>query len=273
MRKKVLIAGVLSAVTVAAGAYGIFNMLDVSSSKANFQKTANVESTVQAGKLEFTVSKLTGLNVSRARESIYEPTGVSVGTLVGNTTAGMSAANDGIVSYMQDFENISPGWADVYGFEVENTGTLDEYLNLYIGTSHEAGVTAPTWDEQDPRSRIKYTIYRGTSLTANLAVVKTGFLNESGYAKLQIPGKVDNTNVTLNAATTGGSAVPAGKCYYVIKLEFTENAGIYSPLNIGTNINVSGDNIYQNSKIKVNLAIGTTGPNSANEFEFPTRTN
>lgn len=270
MKKKVLVAGVLSAVTVAAGAFGIFNMLDVSSTKANFQKTANVTSEVAAGKLEFAVTKLEDLDAANALAA-YDGSDITLGDVVGNTTNGMviddqgTYANNGIVSYMEDFSNIYPGWKTVYGFEVKNTGTLDEYLNIYLGTSHVGGTTtAITWDEQDPRSRIKYTIYRSSTMKGEYTAVATDTLDHAGQ-NIQIPTKVEHTGVKLKAD-------PAETSYYIIALEFTEQTGLYSGLAVNANVNTSGDNVYQNSKIKLNLTIGTTGP-GADNYEVPTGTN
>jgi len=257
IRKRTLVTGAITACVVGAACFGVVSMLGIESSKAAFQKTGMSTVEVQAGNLEFEMAKLENVAVANAGDT-FDSDGVAVGTVVGNTTeAGR------ILSYTVPFEDIYPGWSQAYGFQVKNTGTLESFFDMYLGSVYlgESDATVD-WDEQDPRTRIKFTIYKGTTLGDDFAKLAEGHLqgetvvvdnrNETlHYGNFQIPGKVPNTS---------GSLEEDSVFYYVIKLEFEDN-------DTGWVGNNAGDNVYEKAKFNVNIGIGTAGPLQTG-FEF-----
>lgn len=241
VRKKTILAGAIAAGVVAVGCYSAVAFLNIQDTKAAFQKSGNVISEVQAGNLEFTMSKLLGVDVTKATDK-FDATGVTVSdTPIGNTTTAGE-----VLSYTEPFTDIYPGWKAAYGFEVSNTGSLDSFLDMYLGTAHlPASDATVDWDEQDPRSRIKFTVYSSDALSADMGKIATGYLNESNYGNFQFPGKIPGTNNELNETNS--------KIYYIIVLEFEDNSEAWKGNN-------KGDNIYEKAKINVNFAIGTAGP-------------
>ena len=265
-RKQTLLVGGISLAVVAAAAVGAVSFLGIDSSRAAFQKAGQSQVEVSAGDLEFTMTKLENVDVSKAGDTTFDSTGVRVAaTPVGNTTEGGK-----ILSYTEAFPNIYPGWSAAYGFEVKNTGSLDSFLDMYLGSAY-LGNTADgiDWNEQDPRTRIAFTVYSGDDLTAGLTKLATGYLQGNGqvvidqnttkteteqYGNFQFPGKIPGTSNELEGTDD--------VIYYIIKLEFTDNQE-------GWTGNNSGDNVYENAKIKINFAIGTAGPLETG-FEFAT---
>lgn len=252
IRKKTIIAGTIAAAVVAVGCYSAVTFLNIQNSKAAFQKQGKVEAEVQAGNLEFTMSKLENLDVTKATTT-FDATGADVASVpVGNTTIAGT-----VLSYTENFNDIYPGWKGVYGFEVKNTGSLKSFLDMYLGTMYVSPTdNTVSWDEQDPRERIKFTVYSGSTLSAAVPQVATGHLQGSTvvidtktendqYGNFQVPGKIPGTNNELSSNNS--------KIYYIIVLEFEDNAAAW----VG---NDAGDNIYEKSKFKVNFAIGTAGP-------------
>lgn len=251
VRKRTLLAGAIAALTVGFGCYGAVTFLNIQDTKAAFQKAGSVQSEVQAGNLEFTMSKLTGVDVSKATQT-FDGTGVTVGDEVGNTTTAGE-----ILSYAVNFEDIYPGWKQAYGFEVKNTGSLNSYLDMYLGTEYVSPTDATvTWDEQDPRDRVKFTVYAASELAADMPQIATGHLQgttvvvdtkteDDQYGNFQVPGKIPGTNNELNDTNT--------KIYYIIVLEFEDNAEAWQGNN-------AGDNVYEKAKFKTNFSIGTAGP-------------
>lgn len=262
IRKKTIIAGTLAAAVVAVGCYSAVTFLNIQNTKASFQKSGSVTSEVQAGNLEFTMSQLDGVDVTKALEE-FDATGVTVGTKIGNTTTAGS-----ILSYSVNFNEIYPGWKEAYGFEVKNTGSLNSYLDMYLGSMY----ISPTdntvdWDEQDPRARVSFTVYAASELSATMPKIATGHLQgttvvvdnkteNDQYGNFQVPGKIPGTNNELN---DNNSTI-----YYIIVLEFEDNEEAWQGNN-------AGDNIYEKAKFKVNFSIGTAGPLTTG-FEFPTET-
>lgn len=269
-RKNTILVGAVSLSVVAAAAVGAVSFLGIDSSRAAFQKAGQSQVEVSAGKLEFTMTELENVDVSKAGDIKFESKGVEVAdTPVGNTTTGGK-----ILSYTESFNNIYPGWKAAYGFEVKNTGSLDSFLDMYLGSAY-LGETNDgiIWNEQDPRTRIAFTVYSGDDLTAGLGKLASGYLMGDGkvvldantdpittttesaqYGSFQFPGKIPGTSNKLQGTDD--------KIYYIIKLEFTDNQQGW----IGNN---SGDNVYENAKIKINFAIGTAGPLETG-FEFAT---
>lgn len=250
LRKKSIVGGIIAVAIVSVGCFGALNMLDVKSTHSSFQKSGKVESKVEAGNLEFTMTKL---NVA-AKEAITGSSfdgsasgaNVSLGATVGNTTVN-NTQDTKVLSYTNDFSNVYPGWSDTYGFEVKNTGSLKAFLNMYLGTSY----TSPSdpkvnWDEQDPREKIKFFVYKSSTIDGTYKKVVEGTLNESNYQNIQTPGKLDGTTAELENSDSN-------TVYYLIKLVFEDNSDAWSGNN-------SGDNIYERSKFNVNFAVGTSGP-------------
>lgn len=265
-RKQTLLVGGISVSVVAAAAVAAVSFLGIESSRAAFQKAGQSQVEVSAGNLEFTMTELENVDVSKAGDTTFDSTGVTVATTpVGNTTTGGK-----ILSYTESFNNIYPGWSAAYGFEVKNTGSLDSFLDMYLGSAY-LGTTDDgiDWNEQDPRTRIAFTVYSGEDLTAGLAKLASGYLQGNGevivdenttttenaqYGSFQYPGKIPGTSNELEGTND--------VIYYIIKLEFVDNEEGW----VGNN---SGDNIYEDAKIKVNFAIGTAGPLETG-FEFAT---
>ena len=226
-KKKTLIVGGISVAIVAAGCYAAVSFLDIQSSKAAFQKAGQSEVEVSAGNLEFTMTKLENVDVSKAGADSFNSTGVTVADkAVGNTTTGGK-----ILSYTESFENIYPGWSAAYGFEVKNTGSLDSFLDMYLGSAY-LGTTDDgiDWNEQDPRTRIAFTVYSGEDLAAGLTKLASGYLQGNGkvvidenttttenaqYGSFQYPGKIPGTSNELKGTND--------VIYYIIKLEFVDN--------------------------------------------------
>lgn len=266
-RKNTLLVGAVSLSVVAAAAIGAVSFLGIDSSRAAFQKAGQSQIEVSAGTLEFTMSKLENVDVTKAGTDSFDSSGVTVATTpVGNTTTGGK-----ILSYTESFTNIYPGWKDAYGFEVKNTGSLDSFLDMYLGSINlgEATDDGISWNGVDPRTRVSFTVYSGNDLAAGLEKLATGYLQGNGnvvidenttkketehYGNFQFPGKIPGTSNELQGTND--------VIYYIIKLEFTDNQQGW----IGNN---AGDNIYENSRFKVNFAIGTAGPLETG-FEFAT---
>lgn len=269
-RKNTILVGAVSLSVVAAAAVGAVSFLGIDSSRAAFQKAGQSQVEVEAGDLEFTMTKLENVDVTKAGDTTFDSTGVTVATTpVGNTTEGGK-----ILSYTEAFANIYPGWSAAYGFEVKNTGSLDSFLDMYLGSAY-LGTTNDgiDWNEQDPRTRIEFTVYSGDDLAAGLGKLASGYLMGDGevvldantdpittttesaqYGSFQFPGKIPGTSNELEGTDD--------VIYYIIKLEFVDNQEGW----LGNN---SGDNIYENAKIKINFAIGTAGPLETG-FEFAT---
>lgn len=265
-RKNTILVGAISVSVVAAAAVGAVSFLGIDSSRAAFQKAGQSQVEVSAGNLEFTMTELENVDVSKAGADSFDSTGVTVATTpVGNTTTGGK-----ILSYTESFNNIYPGWSAAYGFEVKNTGSLDSFLDMYLGSAY-LGTTDDgiDWNEQDPRTRIAFTVYSGEDLAAGLGKLASGYLQGNGevvidenttttenaqYGSFQFPGKIPGTSNELEGTDD--------VIYYIIKLEFVDNQE-------GWTGNNTGDNVYEDAKIKVNFAIGTAGPLETG-FEFAT---
>lgn len=268
-RKQTLLVGAVSLSVVAAAAVGAVSFLGIDSSRAAFQKAGQSQVEVSAGTLEFTMTQLENVDVSKAGTDSFDSSGVEVAEkAVGNTTEAGK-----ILSYTVPFSNIYPGWSDAYGFEVKNTGSLDSFLDMYLGSVNlgEAKDDGVAWNGVDPRTRISFTVYYGKDLKAQGGLTKlaSGHLQGNGdvvidenttkketehYGNFQFPGKIPGTSNELQGTND--------VIYYIIKLEFEDNQEGW----VGNN---AGDNIYENSRFKVNFAIGTAGPLETG-FEFAT---
>lgn len=261
LRKKSIAAGAVAVVVVAVGCFGALNMLDVKSTHSSFQKSAKVESEVKAGNLEFTMTKLQVAAADAVTGDSFDGNdsgaNISLGDAVGNTTTD-NTGDTKVLSYTNNFVNIYPGWEDVYGFEVKNTGSLKAFLNMYLGTAYSSPSDSTVdWDEQDPRKRVKFTVYKSSSLDGTYTKaaeghlqgsdIATGSVNESTYyGNLQSPGKISGTTAELESSSSN-------TVYYIVKLEFEDSDSAWAG-------NDSGDNIYEKAKFNVNFAVGTAGP-------------
>ena len=261
-KKRLIMAMGTAIVVVAVCCLSVLSFLNIQNSRAGFQKSESVQAEISAGVVEQTLSKLTGVDVTKAAEK-FDATGVTVGDLVGNTTTGGT-----VLGYTVNFDNIYPGWKEAYGFEIKNTGTLNSFLDLYLGTMRiSPSDSTVDWDEQDPRERIKFTVYSASELSNQMPAIATGHLQGSTvvvdtktetdqYGNFQVPGKIPGTNNELVDSNS--------KIYYIVVLEFEDVDQAWQGNN-------AGDNIYERSKFKVNFSIGTAGHLTTGfKYEEPT---
>lgn len=289
-KKFYFIAGVMAVVTIS----GVVFLNNFEKSSAGLSKYGQAEVDVTVGNLEFTMNHLVGLNVANAGDTAYDITGATVGDVIGNTTKGAKDdVNGGYqLSYEPEMKDpISPGWKGIFGFEVSNTGNLDSIINLCLGSNF---IAPDGTGAADSRSRIKFTVYSGDDLTANLSKVAEGRVgdtteitlvdgetstttkNVTQYGNLLRPGQIlsvtGTTATPITPYTLGIDGNTDGKktaCYYVVVLEFVDEPYKDSEGNthdgwIGNN---AGDNTYMLGNLQFSIGVTGVGPTDA-KFKY-----